>query len=81
MDSHFPCSFPIIQYTFPNPCRHGLSQQTPLAAPCWLRGGPGSPFAAPSTTHQPLSDEGSCPEPELLGVVGSVPGFEAGGGE
>lgn len=27
MDSHFPCSFPIIQYIFPGPCRHGLSQQ------------------------------------------------------
>lgn len=54
MDSHFSCSFPIIQYTFPNHCRHGLSQRVrhPLAAPFWLRGGPGSPFAAPSP-HSP----------------------------
>lgn len=54
MDSHFPCSFPIIQYAFPNHCRQGLSQQVrhPPAALFWLRGGPGSPFAAPSH-HSP----------------------------
>lgn len=27
MDSYFPYFFPIIQYTFPNSSRHGLSQQ------------------------------------------------------
>lgn len=83
MDSHFPCSFPIIQYTFPNPCRHGLSQ--------WLRHhqqlcfgsgeGQAHPLLPQPTTHQPLGDVSSCPNPRLLGGVGSVPGFETRGGE
>lgn len=83
MDSHFPCSFPIIQYIFPGPCRHGLSQQVSHHQQPRFGSGEGQahPLLPHPTTHQPLGDVGSCPGPKLLGGVGSVAGFGAGGGE
>lgn len=80
MDSHFPCSFPIIQITFPNPCRHRLRQWVRHHwQPCSGSGeGQAHPLVPCPTTHQPLGGMGSCPNPRLLGGVGSVPGFQTG---
>lgn len=81
MDSHFPCSFPSSNS--PNPCRHRLSQQVRHHWQLCLGSGEGQahPLLPCPTTHQALGDVGSCPNPKLLSGVGSVPGFETGGGE
>lgn len=50
-----------------------------------LRFGSGKGQAHPLPPHpitqQPLGHAGGCPNPEMLGRVGSVMGFEAGGGQ
>lgn len=79
MGSHFPCSFPIIQFTFPNPCRHRLSQQVRHLWQLCLGSGEGQAHPLlPSHHSQPLGDVGSCPKPKLLVGVGSGPGLRLG---